>query len=493
MKHERGQVLPLFVIVITGILAMMALAIDISSAYSARQAYRTAADAAALAGAQDLQQPTTRTITAADYARARTDALASLVAQFGASGTGTCNPVADINDCALPGTGFNVSIKTPSPTCAACDPAKSVQVTVANHTFKVAFARFFGTDRWNVASTSVAGLQFGGQYAVITLRPPQVGRTGNKDNILINGTNSAVTAIGGDIGTNTGTTLNGHTATVQVDSGYYLRYYGALADAATPIGSNKQIAALIPDPKYPYPPQGTAPAGSADSAANCAPIITQLTANGYGTYSPANVTCYKPGFYNATLGVNNGKVAVLEPGIYYLNGGIDLKGTLIGGYAPASPGVALIIPYTQKVKLTGTPPFLALNRGTAFDGRAGGQEASAQLSTNETIPVTLSLIVTGNPVCQVVVPAPNCTSKTLDFSGFGGQGFVSIAGVVYAPSDNVEVAGNGDSRGYLGRIVAWTITYSGGSTLVQHYLGGTPQGIVRLDAACTAPGTPCTP
>jgi len=48
-RDARGQILPLFALMLVGIFAIAALAIDVSSAYSARQFYRTAADAAALA------------------------------------------------------------------------------------------------------------------------------------------------------------------------------------------------------------------------------------------------------------------------------------------------------------------------------------------------------------------------------------------------------------------------------------------------------------
>lgn len=495
-NRSRGQVLPLFAIVSIVLIGMMAIAIDVTSAYAARRAYRTAGDAAALAGGQDLQSITTRAISAGDRLNARTDALRSLVSGLGATGNptqiGCTNLNADLANCPLPGTPFVVSIKTPVTSCVSCDVTRSVQVTVGNPTFSLSFARIFGMDHWNVATSSVAGLDFSAQYAIITLRPPLNGRVGNQDDIRLNGNGSTVVAVGGDIGVNTGAVLNGNSATVGVDQGYHFDYYGAATDQASPLGANKQINTLIPDPAYPYPVEVVStPLGGATPCP--IGIENTLSANGYGTYLPSSLLCFKPGRYTSTLSVGNGKVGVMLPGIHYLDKGIDLSGTLIGGYQPSVPGVGLIIPYTEKVKLTGTPPFFALNRGSAFDGRAGGQEATPAMSTNETPPTLMSLVVTKNLACNVAVPAPSCGSKTLDFSGFGGHGFVSIAGVVYAPSDNVDVAGGADTRGYLGRIVAWTITYSGGSTFVQHYVGAVHAGLLRLDGACTAPSTPCNP
>src|SRR4051812_20200011 len=69
-QPERGQVLPLFALFLVVLAAFSALAIDVSSAYASQRAYREAADAASLAGGQDLQT-TTRAITSANQLSAR--------------------------------------------------------------------------------------------------------------------------------------------------------------------------------------------------------------------------------------------------------------------------------------------------------------------------------------------------------------------------------------------------------------------------------------
>ncbi len=56
-RAERGQILPLFALMVVALFAIAAIAIDVSNAYAARRAYRTWADQASLAGAQDLQVP----------------------------------------------------------------------------------------------------------------------------------------------------------------------------------------------------------------------------------------------------------------------------------------------------------------------------------------------------------------------------------------------------------------------------------------------------
>src|SRR5436190_2038629 len=134
------------------------LAIDVSNAYSARQGYRTAADAAALAGAQDLQSTNSRSVSGTQYTNAMADAKASLDQQFGA--TSTCATTsASRKDCTFPALPYKFAIITPLPSgaCVDCDITRSVQVNFANPTFQLSFAHLIGIGSYRVASTSVAG------------------------------------------------------------------------------------------------------------------------------------------------------------------------------------------------------------------------------------------------------------------------------------------------------------------------------------------------
>ena len=506
MNHQRpqsGQVLILFGGGLIGLLALLAMALDLSSVYSLQRMERSTADAAALAGAQDLQTPGSRAVGNNDYVNARTHALANLASKLGSTSAPSCSTAADIVNCQIPGTPYQVSIKTPSPSAIDVLASRAVQVTVRQPNVPLTLAQLLGQHNWNVAETSVAGLDFTGQYAVITLRPPVSGRTGNQGDILINGTNSAVTAINGDIGMNTGATLNGHSATVSVTDGYYIRYYGATTDTSTPPGpaAYKQLRSLIPDPNYPIPSSSGVPAGGTDSSAACASAITAALAN---QYPATGATCYTPGVYTSQLSIANGSAALLEPGVYFFNGGILNQGILIGGYAANSPGVALVVPQSQTFKSDGgggrSANILALNRGSAYDLRVGGGEATAALTilgsavqTNTTPPIVMSVIVPGDPTCKVIVPAPICGASTISWGGSGGATITAVSGVVYAPSDNVTVAGNSNPKGYFGQLVAWTITYSGSSTLNQHYPGGVGNGLVRLDGACSGGTSVCSP
>jgi Putative Flp pilus-assembly TadE/G-like len=547
-RRQRGQVLVLFAGAIIGFVALAALAVDVAMVYSLQQTEKTAADAAALAGAQDLQIPGTRNIDSDHQVSAVQDALDNLRRRFGATGTATttapgsnCTPTAgsvvSITDCALVGTPYWVTIKTPSPSAVDVAPSRAVQVTVRNPDVPLTFARVFGQHDWNVAKTSVAGIAFGGSYAIVALRTPVSGRTGNIGDITINSNGGEVNALSGDIGMNTGDVLNGRRATVQVSDGFYVHYYGSYNEQATPPGPSAylQAPALIPDPFYMVP---TAPSGTPtyttddtnpDTGAQdvststvCSNATAQAVTNGYPTVS----TCYKPGVYNFTLTIaNKGTTDLLEPGVYWFNLGLSLKGNLIGGVQANSPGVALVIPQESGPSCggassscfimngggSGSANVLALNRGAEYTtgGQCGSTSGSTncataalmpdgvtKVQTNTHDPLPLSVIVAPDPSnpCPVTVPAPSCGGTTINWAGAGGgTTILSISGVVYAPSDNVAVTGSGDPKGFLGQMWTWTATYSGSATLNQYGPGTIPNGSVRLDEACSGGTSPCAP
>jgi len=141
-----------------GLLALLVLAVDLSSVYSLQQMERSTADAAALAGAQDLQTPGSRAVGTSDYVNARTHALANLASKLGATSAPSCSTAADIVNCQVPGTPYQVSIKTPSPSAIDVLATRAVQVTVRQPNVRLTVAQLFGQNNWNVAETSVAGL-----------------------------------------------------------------------------------------------------------------------------------------------------------------------------------------------------------------------------------------------------------------------------------------------------------------------------------------------
>lgn len=70
-RAREGQVLIVFALLVAGMLAMLGLALDGGRVYYARRAAQAAADAAAVAGAQELQRTNTSLVTAASRDDAR--------------------------------------------------------------------------------------------------------------------------------------------------------------------------------------------------------------------------------------------------------------------------------------------------------------------------------------------------------------------------------------------------------------------------------------
>lgn len=518
--RERGQVLPLSALFMFTLLGAGALVLDVARVYSLQRFERSVADAAALAGGQDLQITGTRNITAAQYTNARADALNLLNRELGGTSSPSCagSTASNIVDCAIPGTAYLVSIKTnPSPSAMTVDPARAVQVTIRQPNVSLTFGRLMGQTTWNVGITSVAGIGFIGQYAVITLQPPNGTDTGNAlGSLALSGTGTSLTISGGDIGSNRDALTSGG-STIVLDTGYRIDHFDPPTSWTTPPPGHK-IPTLIPDPNYTIPPSTGAPGtfasaasvGVKDTAANCLGIVNAWLVpdtNGYKPFVPmtagspnmSKITCYKPGVYNFTLNDGNGDLSILEPGLYFFNRGVTLMSNLIGGYQPSSKGVALVFPRDQQFKNNNTG-LVALNAGTKL-GSAAGSEASAALDyaanpiqTNGTPNLNMTIMVQKDAACTVTQPYPNaCDDVHNNTIKLNGGSSIYLAGVQYAPSDNAALAGGVAAAGYVGQIVSWTVAYSGGTTIKQRYPGAAQNGVLRLDTACAGPNTSCSP
>jgi len=547
-RREAGQVLPLTAIFIVVLFGFAALAIDVSRAYADLRFYRATADAASLAGAQDLQVIGTRAVTATEQTQARTDALASLVNALGGDSSACGSPTLNIPPCVLTGTPYEVTVKTPSPSCSSCDPMRSVQVTVRHPDYGLTFARVLGSDEWDLGITSVSGLVYGKSYTVITLRPPKVsGSTFIVKDIQING-GSVVNVQNGDVGSNANMEYAGTGSMLNLDSGFSMYYFDPLSGplwGTNPAGT--KIPTLINDPNYRYPlmtgSAGTAPTYDdartseyttlpaverADTDATCAAEVAKVSVTAYAfmaTQAANTIYCYNPGIYlsgpgarNATITASTGEVALLKPGAYYLRSGMDIGGRVIGGYQAGSPGVALMFdeapasspPCPQCIFNGNNAQTIALNAGTKFPPSATtGTAATAARDwdnqlvettgpTSPTPPLPITLLVKKDPNCVVPTSPPfieptACDANKNKTLNIAGGGSLALEGVQYAPTDNVEIHGGSTGNGRVGQIISWTLTYTGGTHINQQGPGTTGNGILRIDAACSAPGEPCNP
>src|SRR5438093_13585285 len=160
-QKERGQILVLAALLMVILIGITGLAIDVSAAYMADRWQRSVADAASLAGGQDLQIPGSRVLPGpAQYDAAREHAMDVLEQELHATSRPPVtagSPCPTAAGCSLPGTPYVVAIRTPSPSYVDCEPERCIQVAIRQPSFGLTFARIFGQNNWSVNVSSVAG------------------------------------------------------------------------------------------------------------------------------------------------------------------------------------------------------------------------------------------------------------------------------------------------------------------------------------------------
>ena len=525
--RARGQVIVLFALFLVVLLGAGAFVLDVARVYSLQRFERSVADAAALAGAQDLQDsPNTPTVSPPDQQRARCDALALLVSELGGSSAPNCTPpvagyTTDIVNYGIAGTPYTVSIKTPSPSWVHVDPYHAVQVTVQQTNVSLTLARLFGQNSWNVGETSVAGIDHASRFAVETLRPP--GESGTNpacsssgtpqwcQDLNSNGNYTTLTAQNGNIGTNTDAVTNSNGQIVLQDSsggasnGFYIWHYASgipwNQTGTPPIPAGRLLPNLLPDPNYTVPLMAVAthtyPSYTAGVDSSCS------LPSGYTLpppSSPSSWVCLKPGSYtDNNIHFNSSTNVYLEPGVYFFSGTLQVDGRMVGGNEAGLPGVTIVFTAGAQFKQNNAL-LISLNAGSGYCGSTSGDCPAAAVQDNgNPVPAPssdlplLTIAVQKVPACfSGTTPVDGCSSSGV--LTLPGNGNVNVGGVTYAPSDNVKINGNNSSsNGLIGQIIAWTITYSGNAQVFQYYPGTVGNGFMHLDEACSGLNTPCTP
>jgi Putative Flp pilus-assembly TadE/G-like len=520
---EKGQVFVMVAAALTVLLGFSALVVDVGMLWNAQQNHRSIADAAALAGAQEMQIYGLRGINSAAREEARYAAMQQIKDRTGATAMPTCavggaptsdldgdgkmGYAADVRNCAFPGTDFMGSVLSPSAACRTCEIERSIMVEVASGvpTF---FAGLFGRDSWAVRKTSVATITYSADFAVLTLRPPVVGSTTNAGDVSLNGSGTHLHVSIGDIGTNTNMVLTGG-ALVTIDEGYKAHHYDA-APAWTQPPPAKKLINLITDPNHGYPTRVGVPtfanlAAARMTDAECntlrAGVPTLYKWGGVAISAVPDVTkiqCLKPGIYTFMPVASTQDMILFAPGAYFFDAGLRVRSVAIGGYEAGSPGVVLVFTENSGGRLdANNAEVFALNAGGRFAGGTGAEATAARaidgvpVQTGGELNLVITLMVTKDPNCVPVTPYPTaCNDNGNKALSMAGGGSLYLAGVQYAPTDNVTFSGGSAGQGNAGRIVAWTVTYSGGTKMIQQYPGEREgNGILRLDAACTGAGT----
>lgn len=541
-RLRRGQILVLTALMMVVLIAITGLAIDVSAAYMADRWQRAVADAAALAGGQDLQIPGSRELPGpSEYQAARDHAMEVLGDQLGATApypsVGAGSPCLTAAGCDLPGTPYVVSIRTPSPSYVDCQPQRCIQVAVRQPAFGLTFARIFGQDSWSVNSTSVAGRIYEKQYGIVTLRPPADTRgasTRNSDDLFITG-GSKVVVDDADVATNTNLVCSGTDSELDLNDGYFVYHFDPFEAWVTgsgrclnpPLGS--QLTSPVSDPDYPIPVRDgsedvfTSLAQATDpDASNC--LAQQaLVPDEYKelkTNLPINddtqvtAVCVRPGVYQFTLEAKDPAsgppVAILlEPGVYFFDYGVRVQSSLIGGYQPGTEGVALVFKEAKnssgdpgQFTTTNVTSLVALNFGNLYcpgpigtvcseltpprSWAAPADGPQGLVQTPGAKPVLLSVMVVPDPDCPIGVTAPTtCNENENKTLSLDGGGNIFLAGVQYAPSDNAVLTGNSGQKAEIGAFWAWTIEFKGGTEFTLASALPDVTGVLRLDPACS--------
>lgn len=235
--------------------------------------------------------------------------------------------------------------------------------------------------------------------------------------------------------------------------------------------------------------------------------------------------CLRPGIYNYKIEAKdpasgNPDVFLLEPGVYFLDYGADVSSTLIGGYVGArpgvpSPGVAVVLGESNspngnpgQMITSSATSVLALNfgdrycpvpatdpcpLGASWASPAIGVGGPVQTLDASGAPIPITVMVQHDPTCTVVNYDPvACNENQNQTLKLTGGGNIFLAGVQYAPTDNVVLKGNASQGAEVGAMWAWTLKFTGGT--VYRIQASNPQmiGNLRLVRACS-PTEPCNP
>jgi hypothetical protein len=528
------------------------MSLDLSTAYTAARLYQSAADAAALAGAQELQGTSRGLVTPAMQDSALRAAKAVLDRQLADPTNGqvfTCgynpNKVGGVQyDKAGCGYGpYVATMLTPSNNCVNCDSASlhSIQVQVVEPSHATSAFSLFGIKSFNIQRTSVAGIQFLPKYSLETLRYP-----GAPSDINLGCTISSctLTVSSGDIGSNTCAQVAGGNNKIVLDPPtggnppYGYRFVHSANPCTVPANITQAQSRLNPtvinDPGYATPSFATAPTYANLMAAQVLPSKPNppgpatTCPTGLGGGLPAPTLCLQPGIYAFPVTVPGTQTYYLLSGTYWFQQGLSVSGTLVGGSGPTS-GAGMPDPHgTTGVVVVVTPkPTTSGGAGFSWSGTinlnwiAGCTNGCVSTPANDIFGSGGALVSPqGFPLTVEVPEISSCFPGGAPNSGgfcsvaIGGQAALTLGaantvklqlgGVIYAPSENFVLSGNficiftGCSAHIVGQIVVWTTSQATGvfgsnNLVVQFPPGGTTErGIVGIDAGCS-PGTACAP
>jgi len=460
LRRQRGQALILVAIAVLVLTAILALALDGGRIYLDRRQLQDAADAGALAAAEQLQ-----VLPYPSYAGAHAQALQFVVKNLpGTSTSGLTAPTTASWGPLNIGAGYTVTMNATSIT---------YQVTL-QHSISTMIAPVHGfapTMQLQVQATAENGTL---PFALVLL---QRSYSPNYNNLVMNG--SPVTLVlngGGGVADRGGVYSN---ASANIGQGTVQFGSGSCPPDPPGTGNNGEIWTVTPtslpvaqvicpqsqgqarsttqvltDPGYPEPSAPTF------NASNGATVL-----NG-----PPNYLC--PGHYGNKIQIQGGGTGILLPGVFHVDaGGVGVSGTLRTLTANDYPPIAASPPSAAQTNGCTPPATLPSDTGVIIEitpANISGQTTCSQhqfsVAASATVSLqpspkyyNISLYIEAMPGWQTTCTAAPTGTNVVAILGNSDY---SIYGSIYGPADNMQIAGGGSGWG-VGQIVAWTIKING--------------------------------
>ena len=432
---EKGQILPLFALSLVVMMAMAALLFDGANMLVLRRQYQNVADAAALAASNAIASGSTHVCSAT-------------------AGPPPGAPRQAVIDAAKLSVQTNLPSYNLSNVVVTCpdawdDFAVKVDLTTVAPTY---FGSVIGiTNRPVGASgTAINGQFTGAKNSVVVLdksNPLWVHTQTGCPSVLFSGgptvtfdgslqIDSACSALnGGALGTNgNASTLTFNNGAVAKIVGNYVP--GTLTITPAPLVAQKYVR----DPLDPLPAMSGYSLPTRQSS--------KLVLN-------SGTTSLQPGIYTGGIQLKSSAVALLQPGIYVIDGGtLDLgaQSSLFSVDSGVTSGVTAAN-WASNCGAT-TCGVLIYNRGTASGASAMGPITVGAGATMELKPYLPSADLTLANVTeyqnlliwQDASPAPSST-YTQPAVALNGGGTINISGTVYAPSAQVFMTGGAGGSG----------------------------------------------
>jgi Putative Flp pilus-assembly TadE/G-like len=429
-SSERGQILPLFAVSLVAMMAMAALLFDGAHALVLRRQYQNTADAAALAASNVILSGSTHGCSST-------------------TGPPPGSPRQAVVDAAKSSVQANLPSYNLANVVVTCPDgwdnfAVKVDLATQAPTF---FGAVVGIRNLPVGAsgTAINGQFVGGKYSVVVLDPAKT-MTGCPS-VLFSGGPTAIfdgslqidsacgAANGGALGT------NGNAATLTFNNAAVAKIVGNYVPGRLTITPTPQTGQpYVPDPLSGLPAMSAYNLPTRHSS--------KLVLNG-GT------TVLQPGIYTGGIQLKNSSVALLEPGIYVIDGG-DLNLGAQSSVFSVDSGVTSNVTTSNWGSKCGTTTcgVLIYNKGTASGGSAMGQISVGAGATMELRPYLPSADLTGANVTEYQnllfwqdaspVPSPTYAQPAVNLNG---GGTINISGTVYAPSAQVYMTGGSGGSG----------------------------------------------